>query len=105
MKSQEQIFQEDMQRLSNISNKVRSIPFKATVRHADNFNASQPIYSGQEEFLKREAAKEGVKDITQILAENPKLNANINYPEYEERARRIEAQATREREEAARLGQ
>jgi hypothetical protein len=61
-----------------------------------------PKYYSEAERIYAEKTK-GAKDILEILAENPKLNATIHYPEYEERARRIEAQAAKERADAERV--
>jgi hypothetical protein len=90
-----------LQFLADVNARVKRTGATGTIRHARNFQGVSRYYSEGERMNAERIEREQPKDITQILAENPKLNFKANYPEQDERERRsreIEAQMLAERE-------
>ena len=93
--------QQHLQFLADVNARVKRTGNTGTVRNAANSWGTSRYYSEAERMNAERIEREQPKDITQILAENPKLNYKVNYPEQEERERRsreMEAQMLAERE-------
>jgi hypothetical protein len=104
MSDQKNYLQEELQRLADNANRVRRIPFAGTVRHGQSGYGVSRYYSEAERANAERVEREKPKDILEILAENPKLNATDNYRHQKEEYRQnqenwqIEKQMLAERE-------
>jgi hypothetical protein len=102
--SDEQVLQEHLQFLADVNARARRAADKGTVRHGTSGYGVSLYYSEAERYNAERIEREKPKDILEILAENPKLNATDNYRHQKEEYRQnhenwqIEKQMLAERE-------
>jgi hypothetical protein len=99
----DQILNDHLQMSADNSARVRRAADKGTVRHARNIEGVSRYYSEAERMNAERIERNKPKDILEILAENPRLNAEDHgrhqRSEYEQNQQRwvAELQAERER--------
>ena len=103
MSDQKDYLQEELQRLANVNARTRRAAEVGTVRRARSIEGVSRYYSEAERMNAERIERNKPKDILEILAENPRLNAEDNgrhqRSEYEQNQQRwvAEQQAERER--------
>ena len=108
-RTQEEVNREHLQNLANVRARVTRAATTGTIREATNFHGVSTYYSPAAEIAAKRIERDKPKDILEVLAENPRLNAENHSRHQDESDRairekyRIERQLEAERAAGAKL--